>query len=60
MQTKSVQSDKGIGFAVLFSVVTVIAAAGMVVSGDQLTTAVAFAVAVVAASLAVVAAQAFW
>jgi hypothetical protein len=60
MQTKSVQSDMGIGLAVLFSVLTVVAAAGMVVSGDQLTTAVAFAVAVVAASLAVVAAQTFW
>ncbi|SFR44734.1 hypothetical protein SAMN04487947_1552 [Halogeometricum rufum] len=60
MQTKNVQSDMGIGLAVLFSVLTAVAAAGMVASGDQLTTAVAFAVAVVAASLAVVSAQTFW
>ena len=60
MQTQNIQSDKGIGFAVLFSVVTVLAAVWMVVSGDQLTTAIAFAVAVVAACFAVVGAQAFW
>ncbi|ADQ67623.1 hypothetical protein GL213_10215 [Halogeometricum borinquense] len=59
MQTESVQSDKGIGFAVLFSIITVIGAAGMIV-GDQLTAAVGFAVAIIAASLAVVAAQTFW
>lgn len=60
MQTESVQSDMGIGLALLFSVVTVLAAAGMVAVGDQLATAAGFAVAVVAASFAVVAAQAFW
>lgn len=60
MQTESVQSDKGIGLAVLFSVVTVLAAAGMLAVGDQLTTAIGFAVAVIAASFAVVAAQTFW
>jgi hypothetical protein len=60
MQTKDIQSDKGIGFAVLFSVLTVIAAAWMVAAGDQLTTALSFAVAIIAACLAVIGAQAFW
>lgn len=59
METQDIQSDKGIGFAVLFSVLTVIAAAWMIAAGDQLTTALSFAVAVVAACLAVVGAHAW-
>ncbi|SFG05927.1 hypothetical protein SAMN04488063_1295 [Halopelagius inordinatus] len=48
-----VSSDKGIGFAVLFSVVTLFAVAVMLAVDDQLTTAIGFAAAMVAACLAV-------
>jgi hypothetical protein len=60
METSTVQSDKGIGFAVLFSVVTVLGAAAMIAAPSQLTKAVGFGLAMVAASLAVSAIHLFW
>ena len=59
METKTVQSDKSIGFAALFSVLTLVGAGLMVAGPDQLTKAVGFAVAIAAASLAVAGAHAF-
>ncbi|SEK59871.1 DUF7525 family protein [Haloferax larsenii] len=59
METKTVQSDKSIGFAALFSVLTLVGAGLMVAGPDQLTKAAGFAVAIVAASLAVAGAHAF-
>jgi hypothetical protein len=60
METSTVQSDKGIGFAVLFSVVTVIGAVAMIAAPGQLEKAVGFGLAMVAASLAVCAIHLFW
>jgi hypothetical protein len=53
METETVQSDKSIGFAALFGVLTLVGAALMVAGPDQLTKALGFAVAIIAASLAV-------
>lgn len=55
METGTVSSDKGIGFAVLFSVVTLFAVVAMLAVDDQLTTALGFAAAMVAACFAVAA-----
>ncbi|AFK18909.1 hypothetical protein E6P09_08995 [Haloferax mediterranei ATCC 33500] len=59
METKTVQSDKSIGFAALFGVLTLVGAGLMVAGPDQLTKALGFAVAITAASLAVGGAHAF-
>lgn len=55
----SVQSDKGIGVTVLFSLVTLGGAAAMLAAPGQFATALGFALAMVAAILAVVASQAY-
>lgn len=70
MATDTVGSDMGIGLGMLFAGLTVAAAVGMVVGGFnqlgahadawQVTTAWAFAAAMGAAMVAVVAVQAFW
>ncbi|KAB1194589.1 MULTISPECIES: DUF7525 family protein [Haloferax] len=59
METKTVQSDKSIGFAALFGVLTLVGAGLMVAGPDQLTKAAGFAVAIIAASLAVSGAHIF-
>ncbi|KAB1188742.1 MULTISPECIES: hypothetical protein [Haloferax] len=53
METKTVQSDKSIGFAALFGVLTLVGAGLMIAGPDQLTQAIGFAFAIIAASLAV-------
>ncbi|MFB6092098.1 MAG: hypothetical protein ABEK02_03700 [Haloquadratum sp.] len=56
METATASADKGFGLTVLFSVIAVMAAAGLFaagLAGAQFTAAVAFAVAVVAGCLAV-------
>ena len=62
METASVGSDKGFGLTVLFSIVALLGVVGMFVAGltgDQLVAAVGFAVATIAASLAVSATHLF-
>jgi len=62
MGTASASSDKGFGLTVLFSVVALLGVVGMFIAGltgDQLVAAVGFAVATVAASLAVSATHLF-
>lgn len=59
MDTKTVQSDKSIGFAALFGVLTLVGAGLMVAGPDQLTKALGFGVAIIAASLAVSGAHLF-
>ncbi|WP_416839375.1 hypothetical protein [Haloferax sp. DFSO52] len=59
METETVQSDKSIGFTALFGVLTLVGGGLMVAGPDQLTKAVGFAVAIVAASLAVSGAHLF-
>ncbi|ADE05183.1 MULTISPECIES: DUF7525 family protein [Haloferax] len=59
METKTVQSDKSIGFAALFGVLTLVGAGLMVAGPDQLTKALGFMVAIIAASLAVCGAHLF-
>jgi hypothetical protein len=62
METASVSSDKGFGLTVLFSIVALLGVVGMFVAGltgDQLVAAVGFAVATIAASLAVSATHLF-
>lgn len=56
----TVDSDKGIGFAVLLSLVTLLGAAVMLVGPGQLAKAWGFALAMVAAGLAVVFTQLYW
>jgi hypothetical protein len=63
METDTVESDKGIGLAMLFSMLAGVGAAVMLVAGMlslQQTTAWGFALAMVAAVVAVVAAQLYW
>jgi hypothetical protein len=60
METSTVQSDKGIGFALLFSIVALLGAVAMVAAPDQLGKAYGFAIAMLAASFAVVAIHVFW
>ena len=63
METDTVTSDKGLGLAVTFSLLSVLAAAAMLGTGLlhlQLAAAWAFAGAIVAAVLAVVAIPLFW
>ncbi|MFB6089854.1 MAG: hypothetical protein ABEJ97_02235 [Halobellus sp.] len=62
METASAATDKGFGLTVLFSIVALLGVAGMFaagLTGAQLLAAVGFAVAVVAASLAVSATHLF-
>jgi hypothetical protein len=56
----SVGSDKGIGFAVVLSLLTVVGAAVMLGGPGQVTKAWGFALAMVAAMLAVVFTQLYW
>jgi uncharacterized protein related to proFAR isomerase len=63
METDTVGSDKGIGYAALFSVLAGLGAAVMLGAGLahlQLTAAWGFALAMVAATLAVVFTQVYW
>jgi hypothetical protein len=60
METGTVQSDKGIGLAVLFSVLTIVAAVAMFAAPGQFAKAVGFAVAMIAACLAVAATHLYW
>lgn len=59
MESGTVQSDKGVGFGALFAVVTLVGTLLMVAGPGQLAKAWGFALAMLAASLAVVAVQAF-
>ena len=62
METGSASSDKAFGLTVLFSVVALLGVVGMFIAGltgDQLVAAVGFAVATIAASLAVSATHLF-
>ena len=62
MATTSASSDKGFGLTVLFAILAFLGVVGMFVAGltgDQLVAAVGFAVAVIAASLAVSATHLF-
>lgn len=59
MVHETLSSDKRLGVGVLFSLLALGGAAGMLASGDQLTTAWAFAVAVAAALVAIVGLHAF-
>jgi hypothetical protein len=56
----TVGSDKGIGFAVVLSLLTLVGAVVMVVGPGQVTKAWGFALAMVAAMLAVVFTQILW
>ncbi len=56
----SVGSDKGIGFAVMLSLLTLVGGAVMLAGPSQLTKAWGFALAMVAAMLAVVFTQLYW
>jgi hypothetical protein len=60
MATQAEQTDMGIGFAVIFSLLTLLAAGVMLVGPTQLVSAWGFAAAMAAASIAVVAAQVYW
>jgi hypothetical protein len=56
----TVSSDKGIGFAVVLSLLTLVGAAVMLAGPGQVTKAWGFALAMVAAMLAVVFTQLYW
>ena len=56
----TVSSDKGIGFAVVLSLLTLVGAAVMLGGPGQVTKAWGFALAMVAAMLAVVFTQLYW
>lgn len=56
----SVGSDKGIGFAVVLSLLTLVGGAVMLAGPGQVTKAWGFALAMVAAMLAVVFTQLYW
>lgn len=60
MATDTVASDKGIGFAMLFSLLAVGGAAGMYVGAPDQAAGWAFAAAVLFASLAVVYIHIYW
>jgi hypothetical protein len=57
--TDTVETDMGLGFTVVFSLLTLVGAGAMLVAPGQLTKAWGFALAMVAATLAVVASQAY-
>jgi len=59
METNAVGSDKDLGMLVLFSLLTGIGAAAMLLAPGQVNKALGFALAMVAASLAVVSTQVF-
>lgn len=59
MEQNAAQSDKGIGMLVLFSLLAVGGAAAMLVVPGQVNKALGFALAIIAASLAVVATQVY-
>ncbi|MFC6988234.1 hypothetical protein ACFQJD_04985 [Haloplanus sp. GCM10025708] len=59
MVRNTVQTDKGIGFGALFSILAVVGAVAMLAAPGQLGKAAGFAVAMIAASLAVVGAQVY-
>jgi hypothetical protein len=56
----TVSSDKGIGFAVVLSLLTLVGAGVMLAGPGQVTKAWGFALAMVAAMLAVVFTQLYW
>jgi hypothetical protein len=56
----TVGSDKGIGFAVVLSLLTLVGAAVMLAGPGQVAKAWGFALAMVAAMLAVVLTQLYW
>jgi hypothetical protein len=56
----TVSTDKGIGFAVVLSLLTLVGAGVMLVGPGQMTKAWGFALAMVAAMLAVVFTQLYW
>ena len=56
----TVSSDKGIGFAVVLSLLTLVGAAVMLAGPGQVAKAWGFALAMVAAMLAVVLKQLYW
>lgn len=56
----TVNSDRGIGFAVVLSLLTLLGAAVMLVGPGQVAKAWGFALAMVAAMLAVVFTQLYW
>lgn len=60
MEANAVQSDKGIGLAVLLSLVAIGGAAVLLIAPGQLTKAWGFAVAMVAASLTIVGTHLYW
>lgn len=60
MDVHVVQSDKGIGLAMLFSLLAIGGAAVMLGAPGQLTKAWGFALAMLAASLAVVGTHLYW
>lgn len=60
MEAQSVQSDKGIGFAMLFSFLALGCAGVLLAAPDQFTKALGFAFAMLAASIAVVGTQVYW
>jgi hypothetical protein len=57
MATESVQSDKGLGIAVVFSTLAVLGALVMLAGPDQMSKAWGFAAACIAGAIAVVAVQ---
>jgi hypothetical protein len=57
MATESVQSDKGLGIAVVFSILAVLGALVMLAGPDQMSKAWGFAAACLAGAIAVVAVQ---
>lgn len=57
---QTVQSDKGIGFAVLFSLVTLGGAAVLFAGPTQLMRAWGFALAMIAAALVIVGTHLYW
>ena len=59
METNAAGSDKDVGMLVLFSLLTGVGAAAMLLAPGQVDRALGFALAMVAASLAVVATQVF-
>ncbi|MFB6107892.1 MAG: hypothetical protein ABEJ82_03500 [Haloplanus sp.] len=59
MATETVETDKGFGFGVLFGVLTLAGALAMLAAPGELAKATGFAVAMVAALLAVVTTQAY-
>ena len=60
MAEHAVQSDKGIGFAVLFSLVALGGAGMMFAAPGQLTKAWGFALAMTAAAIAIVGTHVYW